>query len=535
MKKVILYNTSIGAILKGNEQYLVKLRYVLGTFRSRDDVVLWWRPHPLGESTYNAMRPQLMDEYKQVVEDYKREGWGIYDDTPDLHRAIACTDAYYGDWSSLVALYQATGKPILVQNPNIVSDELSIPLSGMHITDEYIWYSVRYINAFFRMRRSDGEVELLGSFPGEAEVTGIFDPLYMMCAENNGTLYFAPFLAKEIATYSLRDNTFGKIPFENRIDGKEMSKAFIGVVSYGKYVFFTPGSYPAILRLNIETRELNYYSDWVEPLEKLTANTQALFFSHVPLAINNMLWLASDSTNAVLAFDMENCRSVIYTVGTKGYGFYEQAYDGQYFWLLSRNNNHSPLLKWSPQVGIHREFPEFYKYFNSDHSAFSINYCLGYLWLFPMWGNQTIRISIKTDTDILLEVYEEDCVGDPKYVPLQLKGEYIFAFHTQKNTIIQHNCQTKEQAEGVIKYSQETRAQLKNRIYKVTATAKNATDGTVSSAVNHENSVARLLDFVMNVSSQCICRSTSPTNVPYESGKTSTQIYQAVKRIIRKW
>lgn len=75
-KKVVLYNTTVGAILGGNEQYLKKLRLVLNTFRERDDVVLWWRPHPLSESTFRSMRPQLAVEYRQIVEEYKRGGTG---------------------------------------------------------------------------------------------------------------------------------------------------------------------------------------------------------------------------------------------------------------------------------------------------------------------------------------------------------------------------------------------------------------------------------------------------------------------------
>jgi len=115
-KKVVFYNTSVGAMLAGNEQYLKKLRYVLDTFHKRCDIVLWWRPHPLSEETFSSMRPQLFPEYEQIIADYRHGGWGIYDDTPDLHRAIVMSDAYYGDASSIFALYDITGKPIMTQN-----------------------------------------------------------------------------------------------------------------------------------------------------------------------------------------------------------------------------------------------------------------------------------------------------------------------------------------------------------------------------------------------------------------------------------
>lgn len=121
-KKVIFYNTSINGILKGNEQYIKKLNYVLNNFKERDDVVLLWRPHPLSVTTYQRMRPTLLQAYLYIIEKYKQEGWGIYDDTSDMNRAIAISDAYYGDWSSLVALYQCTGKPIMIQNVEVLSE-----------------------------------------------------------------------------------------------------------------------------------------------------------------------------------------------------------------------------------------------------------------------------------------------------------------------------------------------------------------------------------------------------------------------------
>jgi len=120
-KKVILYNTTFGSILKGDEKYLHKIRCVLEYFRGRYDVVLLWRPHPLSAAAYKSMRPQFLQEYENIVSEYKQQRFGIYDDTPDVHRAIAMADAYYGDWSSLVALFEQTGKPVMIQDINIIS------------------------------------------------------------------------------------------------------------------------------------------------------------------------------------------------------------------------------------------------------------------------------------------------------------------------------------------------------------------------------------------------------------------------------
>lgn len=117
-KKVILYNTTIDGLLTNSEKVLDKIMYTLGVFEQNRDVVLLWRPHPLYVTTIKSMRPELLDGYNEIMEKYKNAGWGIFDDSADLNRAIAVADAYYGDVSSLVSLCKVANKPIMIQNYN---------------------------------------------------------------------------------------------------------------------------------------------------------------------------------------------------------------------------------------------------------------------------------------------------------------------------------------------------------------------------------------------------------------------------------
>lgn len=120
-KKIIFYNTSVNALLKHEEKMLEKMRSVFRTFQdNREEVALLWRPHPLIKATIESMRPELWEEYYRLTEDYKAAGWGIYDDTADMDRAVALCDAYYGDGSSLVHLCQEAGKPVMIQNVDIL-------------------------------------------------------------------------------------------------------------------------------------------------------------------------------------------------------------------------------------------------------------------------------------------------------------------------------------------------------------------------------------------------------------------------------
>lgn len=115
-----MYNTSVGALLNDSINMLAKMKRVFEYFKSiKDDITLIWRPHPLSEVTLRSMRAQLLDEYIEIVKNYKKEDFGIYYDGPDMDKAMILSDAYYGDSSSLITLYKKLGKPVMVQNINV--------------------------------------------------------------------------------------------------------------------------------------------------------------------------------------------------------------------------------------------------------------------------------------------------------------------------------------------------------------------------------------------------------------------------------
>ena len=120
-KKIVFYNNTISTLLREGEQVIRKMKDVFRIFyENRDEVALLWRPHPLIETTLTSMRPQLWVAYREIRDQYLQEGWGIYDDSSDLDRAIVLSDAYYGDMSSVVQVYRKTGKPIMVENVAIL-------------------------------------------------------------------------------------------------------------------------------------------------------------------------------------------------------------------------------------------------------------------------------------------------------------------------------------------------------------------------------------------------------------------------------
>ncbi len=138
-KKIILYNTSLVELLRSStpesgygevsvshdDRYFRKVHSIIEMFQSQEDVVLWWRPHPLFEATLHSIRPTLLFEYLDIIQDFKTFEKGVFDDTEDLHRAIAWSDGMISDESSLLLLYMATGKPFYIPS---ITKALSQPI-----------------------------------------------------------------------------------------------------------------------------------------------------------------------------------------------------------------------------------------------------------------------------------------------------------------------------------------------------------------------------------------------------------------------
>lgn len=116
-KKVIFYNTSLSTVLQYGEVAINKIKQSLEEFeQNKHTVALLWRPHPLMEATLKSMKPHLHSEYLNIVKKYKKDEWGIFDESGDFNRATEISDGYFGDPSSVVAIFSEMKKPIMRSN-----------------------------------------------------------------------------------------------------------------------------------------------------------------------------------------------------------------------------------------------------------------------------------------------------------------------------------------------------------------------------------------------------------------------------------
>jgi hypothetical protein len=426
-RKVVFYNTGISAMLSGDEWYLEKLSNALDFFRNRDDVALWWRPHPLVGTMYASMRPQLIGEYERIVADYKKEGWGIYDDTPNLHRAIAWSDAYYGDASSLVQMFKVAGKPVLLGEHRLHAN--AIMANNATIVNDTAYLATVYDNVFVSIDLKTGEVMPIDCFESKEKTKQYHATLYA-----GERIYFSPYNSKEIAVFNKVSHSFSFIPLETHISNVP-GPYFSGIVQYNRKLFFIPLNFPGILELDIDTSEYVIHSGWKEKIESLTyKRTNDALRGH-PYVVDNRLLMSCRNANAILDFNMENGSWKILCIGNEKVSYTSILHENRSYWLLGADKD--VLVKWD-EVGSQvialpcvpeAEGPSYFWLLNDNK----------YIWLIPYTADRVLKIDKESleviQVDILREYLADAESHKYRFACATMYRDYIFLIPYKRNSV----------------------------------------------------------------------------------------------------
>lgn len=340
-KKVVLYNTSVGTALRYTGKICDKLRFVFQSFKGRDDAALWWRPHPLMESTLRSMRPEVLAEYEKLKKQYVKEGWGIYDDSADLDRAIFCSDIYYGDQSSVVEVYRVTGKPVLYQEMEYTEpvEPFDVPVwtQAMCSDGESLWFVEGKINILMRYHIKSHRLTCEGVLPGEAVMQ---DQAFNAIAYADSKVFILPSMAKHIHVYDTKTKTFYKIDFPQSEKYKGVPK-FYGAFVYQDMLYCIPIYYEYFLRIHMPTLKIEVIAR-VDGLCHKMGIPQGSMFSSAAWYDKNTIAMLVYQTNKIVIWNLEgNSFSMIDYIKTERvYG--TMAMTSKFIYLAGRKAEQFP-------------------------------------------------------------------------------------------------------------------------------------------------------------------------------------------------
>lgn len=447
-KKVIFYNTSLSSLLYHRGKALAKMNYVFSCFKEREEIVLLWRPHPLTWATLTSMLPSLAEEYRCLEKEFVRQNLGILDRTADVTAAVAISDAYIGeDSSSLVHLFGAVGKPVFVFDMDItrepVPDEInSLSFSDCLVENKAAWFVPRQMNALCKLDVDKGAIDIVAGLPGNTRDLPI---PYLDVIKIKEKIYLLPYNADSLLIYDLEKKLVErvKIPETDK-------ESFDRMIHYQDYLFLKPKCYPSLVRYDLRDGTLIYYRDCLKPF--LRKDGEPMFMWAVAQR-DNILLLGSAQQNKVLAFNMDNGRHKVHTVGKAGNSYFSMAFDGKDYWLTQGKK--SAIVRWAYKTGRIREYDEFPKGFAVNGPAgglpfISIVCCGGFLLAFPSMGNMIIKIDKATgkmsEYDAGLPyregVHKSDFYhGTAYYFAKKIDDTHVAALSSYDNSLILFNVQ----------------------------------------------------------------------------------------------
>lgn len=254
------YNTSIGGMLQNTNKFFQKMCYVFQTFEKyKDRACIIWRPHPLLESSLKSMRPAYLDMYYKLIDYFKDNDIGIFDDTSDITKTIALSDYYIGDsGTSVTSLFGIAGKPMFIFNNNFYQQPQydswkSAFLFNMNYTGYFLYSGSQLFSLAGGESKYLGQV---GKYTDGWEYSGIF--------KIGQYVYICPIMS--LAILKIKNSKIVE-----RINLNKFSddmKCFRGAVICDNYLCLLPNTYPAIVIYDTVTGEVKYVKENVELLSQ---------------------------------------------------------------------------------------------------------------------------------------------------------------------------------------------------------------------------------------------------------------------------
>ena len=379
-KKVIFYNTGVTSLLRGQEKRIEKMKWVFETFKKYPEVVLWWRPHPLELSTVQSMLPDLEEQYREVRKQFEEENIGVLDESADLNRAIAISDAYYGAGSSIASLYRAVKKPVLYENNRVkrVEDTTFLPAT-LCIKDGFIWFIQLYSNKLVKVDRNTFEVKKMISIPFEPSYKSRVHNYHIIDVGNSLLLLLEK--SKQIYEYEIETDVIKvhKPEVNNFIFHNE-----VVIEKNGNLLMFPYGSKDIL--------EYDYRINTTTKKKFIQNNIKAAKCYEI---IGTKVYMTDSGSNTIYKYDTVNCSYISASIGEKESRYWGVKKVGRYFVLPHLEKK--AITLWdevSGEITKLTVFPEHYKYLE-EYAYLDMFEKDGNVYIFPFYGNMILKVDVE--------------------------------------------------------------------------------------------------------------------------------------------
>ena len=253
------------------------------------------------------------------------------------------------------------------------------------------WFCHVYYNALCRLDLESNEIVIESLFPAEDSVFGKYGNILYF----EEKLILSPRNSVKILIYDLKSKDYTEINLSKNYKCEDINiNLFTNAFIYKNEAFFIPGTYKAIVKMDLKTLELTYYDDWYENLESDIKSKQRVLFL-TSYQEENYILLPFCRGNKILKFSLNDGNSRIIEVPDKSLELMDIICEENIYWLADRNKK--SIYQWDIETNHLIEinnYPRNYQTRSCDgiHSFKKYN---DDIYIFPMSGNMILKYNIK--------------------------------------------------------------------------------------------------------------------------------------------
>jgi len=261
--------------------------------------------------------------------------------------------------------------------------------------DDRIYFFAKDWNALYTANLEIGITEYIGSIPEENFRQK------RLCAGivyHKNCLILVPMTAKKIWIYNLKSRNW--IGIERKyVTGNERHCEIFRAAEYKDDIFFIGSNYPFIIRMNMDSYQLEYFGEPYAFLDSAKKDGECYFRSDFSINKNQLL-VASCLNNYVLCFNLDTFEYQWYQVGGENFQYSGITWDGKNYWLSPRRG--TPIVKWN---GKDKEdyFPLPREVDGETYSFLGVQHYKGKLFFPGMLQNKTIVLDTNSCDKISIE------------------------------------------------------------------------------------------------------------------------------------
>lgn len=279
------------------------------------------------------------------------------------------------------------------------------------INNNEAWFCNIYYNALFKMDLLTGKInleQLLSNGKSGFKQYGAI-------AYWEGLLVIAPLNARNVLIYDICEKSIVEIPLNIKIDSENNFNRFFDIVVYKGNAFLFPGKFHAIVKINLVSREVEYYTDWYNEIKTYIKDEKKIIFSICNEQVGEKFFLPFWQGNMVMCFDMERKKHEILSFKDINESFSGIKIDEKNFWISLKDTD--TILKCDRET---RQIVKFENIFGDSEKRMgilSIIPCNNKFFVIPIMGEALMEFH-KIDGNIVLhkKLISEPVESMKKYI-----------------------------------------------------------------------------------------------------------------------